>query len=113
MDSTRKDYEKYIAKWTRELELAVDKSRELSIPQQFIAHAPTGIRLKFDELQKQKDKRLFAPEAAKKLNLTYTPIQVYPLKKLEKRGVITDVFKPFQDYEMRKFMHVTVRLTPE
>jgi hypothetical protein len=113
MDTTRKEYEKSIAKWKKELELAVDKAREFSLPAQFIAHAPTGTRLKFDELQKQKDKRLFAPEAAKGLNLAYTPIQVYPLKKLEKRGVITDIFKPFQDREMRKSMQVTVRLTPE
>jgi len=111
MVKKRENYTKNIQKSIRELELALDRSRELSLPDK-IRNVSSMTVLKFDALKKATGKRLMDPKETKALNLTYTPIKIYPMKKLEKIGVVKDVAPPFNDAVMRKDMQVTFRVTP-
>merc|ERR1719326_1171832 len=111
MDELKGNYKKDVATWKKELDAALDKSRELSLPEPFV-RASGMTQLKFVALASATSKKMFDAKETKALNLTYTPIKSYPLKKLEKMGVITEVFPPFGENEIKKTMNVTVRHTP-
>jgi len=111
MGDRKRQYQTDVVTWKAELEMALDKSRELLLPEPF-NKAAGMTQLKFESLKAVASKKLFDAEKTKALKLTFTPRQNYTLKNLEKKGVVTEVFPPFDHSEMKNSMNITFRASP-
>jgi len=117
MTKVSEQYKKEVIIWKKELEDALDQSRELSLPKDSggrnVFQDKAGItQLKFTSIKAQQKKGLVSAEQTKALQLSFTPIKTLPVKKLESMGVITEIFPPFADKDLKSSMHITLRATP-
>lgn len=99
-------FTKKLHTYEKELQQSLNFSLELELPAKYKLHA--GARpLKFLAISQTLKARMLNPKTMQDIGCTTIPIRTYPMKKLKKEGVITEVHPPYAVMEQK--MKVTFR----
>jgi len=106
-------YKENLTKWKRELQQALERSRDLSLPQKLVTAAGV-VDLSFAKVQKlAKRGKKFDSKQIEELELSFTPMQTFALKTLEKKNVVVEIMSTFDDPSIKKNTKITVKATVE